>query len=83
MGSKSAPPLADNPALWSESYQGLLSEVDARKFLGGWSAKTMFNLRQRGDLSFVKIGSRVMYQMRDLRKFVERQKVVRLSKGAA
>ena len=52
----------------------LVDEREARRLLGGLSPKTMFNLRRRGDLTAVKIGSRVMYDVADLRRFIEHRK---------
>ena len=52
----------------------LVNEREARRLLGGLCAKTMYNLRQTGALVGVKIGSRTMYDVADLRAFVERQK---------
>jgi hypothetical protein len=52
----------------------LVNEREARRLLGGLSAKTMFNLRRAGELATVKIGSRVMYDLAELRRFIERKK---------
>ena len=52
----------------------LVDERDACRLLGGLSTKTLFNLRRAGALPFVKIGSRVMYDMAELRGFIERHK---------
>lgn len=52
----------------------LVNEREARRLLGGLSAKTMYNLRRAGALVGVKIGTRTMYDVADLRSFVERQK---------
>jgi Helix-turn-helix domain len=54
--------------------QLLVDEREARRLLGGLCAKTMFNLRRAGELPAVKIGSRTMYDMADLRRFVDRHK---------
>ena len=51
----------------------LVAEPEARRLLGGLSTKTMFNLRRRG-LPFVKVGSRTMYDPRDLARWIEDQK---------
>jgi hypothetical protein len=52
----------------------LIDEREARRLLGGLCAKTMYNLRRAGELPAVKIGTRTMYDLADLRRFVERQK---------
>ena len=52
----------------------LVDEPEARRLLGGLCAKTMYNLRRSGELAWIKIGSRVMYDVADLRAFIERQK---------
>jgi hypothetical protein len=52
----------------------LVNELEARTLLGGLSAKTMYNLRRDGLLPAVKIGSRTMYDVADLRAFIERRK---------
>ena len=52
----------------------LIDEPEARRLLGGLCAKTMYNLRRTGDLPAVKIGSRTMYDVADLKAFIERQK---------
>ena len=52
----------------------LVDEREARRLLGGLCAKTMYNLRRSGDLGGVKIGTRIMYDVADLRAFIQRQK---------
>jgi hypothetical protein len=52
----------------------LVDEREARRLLGGLCAKTMYNLRHSGELLAVKIGSRIMYDVADLRAFIQRQK---------
>ena len=52
----------------------LVDEHEARRLLGGLCAKTLYNLRRAGELVAVKIGSRTLYDVADLRRFVERQK---------
>lgn len=52
----------------------LVAEPEARRLLGGLCAKTLYNLRRAGDLPGVKIGSRTMYDLCDLRAFVDRAK---------
>ena len=54
----------------------LVDEAQARRLLGGLCAKTMYNLRRSGELPFVKIGSRIMYDVADLKAFIERRKEV-------
>jgi hypothetical protein len=56
----------------------LVNEREARQLLGGLCAKTMHNLRRSGELAGVSIGSRIVYDMADLRAFVERKKGERL-----
>ena len=48
----------------------LLDETEAAKFLGGVSAKHLFNLRRRGDLPFLRIGTRVMYSRQSLLRWI-------------
>lgn len=52
----------------------LVDEREARRLLGGLCAKTMYNLRSTGELRCVKIGSRIMYDVADLRRFIARRK---------
>jgi len=59
-----APPLA--PLLVNDHLAGQL--------LGGLCAKTLYNLRRSGELPAVKIGSRILYDVADLRRFIERRK---------
>jgi hypothetical protein len=52
----------------------LVDEREARRLLGGLCTKTMYNLRRAGELPGVKIGTRTMYDVADLRRFIDRQK---------
>lgn len=52
----------------------LVDEREARRLLGGLCAKTMYSLRRSGGLPGVKIGSRVMYDVADLRHFIDARK---------
>lgn len=52
----------------------LVDDPEARRLLGGVCAKTMYNLRRSGEVPFVKLGSRIMYDVADLRAFIERRK---------
>lgn len=54
----------------------LVDESEARRLLGGLCAKTMYNLRRARELPGVKIGSRIMYDVADLRRFIDRAKAV-------
>jgi len=54
----------------------LVNDRQARQLLGGLCAKTMYNLRRSGDLPGVNIGSRIMYDVADLRAFIDRRKGV-------
>jgi hypothetical protein len=49
---------------------GLLSESQARKWLGGVSAKSLFNWRRSGQLRAVKIGKIVRYEVTELQRFI-------------
>lgn len=51
----------------------LIPEPEAAHRIGGLCLKSMFNLRKRGELPFVKVGSRVMYRPGDLEAWVARQ----------
>ena len=52
----------------------LVDEREARRLLGGLCAKTMYNLRKAGELPIFTDGSWTMYDVADLRAFIERQK---------
>ena len=52
----------------------LVNERDARRLLGGLCAKTLYNLRRSGQLPGVRVGSRVLYDVADLRAFIDRRK---------
>ncbi len=52
----------------------LVCEVDARRLLGGLSAKTLYLLRRDSGLPFVKVGSRTLYDPRDVARWVEERK---------
>ena len=54
----------------------LLDEHGATTFLGGVSAKHLFNLRKRGDLPFLQVGRRVMYSRAALEKWIEAREQV-------
>jgi hypothetical protein len=58
----------------SSISQLLVNEREARRLLGGVCAKTMYNLRRCRALPGVKIGSRIMYDVADLRTFIDAQK---------
>ncbi len=51
----------------------LVSEREAGRLLGV-TPRTVFNLRQRGELPAVKIGTRVLYDRRDVEVFISRKK---------
>jgi hypothetical protein len=57
----------------------LVDEREARRLLGGVSAKSMFNWRRFEGLPFIKLGSRTMYCTVDLARWV----VGRKQKGAS
>ena len=48
----------------------LVGEADAAAMLG-ISARTLRSIRKRGDIDFVLIGSRILYSIADLSRFVE------------
>jgi hypothetical protein len=53
----------------------LVDESSARRLLGNPSAKWMYLMRTRGELPFVQVGGRVMYEPDALARFVaERRK---------
>ncbi len=52
----------------------LVNERQARQLLGGLCAKTMYNLRRSGEMPGVKIGSRILYEVADLRAFIAARK---------
>lgn len=53
----------------------LVDEEEARQRLGGLCPKTMYNLRKQG-LPCVKIGTRTMYDPRDLRQWIAQRKTI-------
>jgi hypothetical protein len=53
----------------------LVDEAEARRRLGGLCSKTIYNLRKQG-LPSVKIGTRTMYDPRDLRQWIARKKTI-------
>jgi hypothetical protein len=52
----------------------LLSEREASRALGV-TARTLFTLRQGGEITHCKIGARVMYAPDDLRDFIQRRRI--------
>ena len=48
-----------------------LSEPDAARLIGV-SRKTLLRARQRGELSYVRLGDRVVYRAKDIEAFLER-----------
>jgi hypothetical protein len=57
----------------------LLSEPDAARSLN-ITARTLFSIRARGEISFVRIGSRILYEPQALADFISRQRTP--AKGA-
>jgi hypothetical protein len=55
----------------------LVDEQEARRLLGNVCLKTMYNLRKSGALPVVMVRDRVMYDVADLRAFIQKQKAVR------
>jgi len=51
----------------------LVNESEACRLLGGPCPKTLYNLRQAGKLRGVKIGSRILYSVAELRAFIDRE----------
>ena len=51
----------------------LVDEREAARLMGV-CAKTLYNLRKGSELPFVSIGTRIMYDPADLRRFIERKK---------
>ena len=58
----------------------LLDEREAARYLGGVSAKHLFNLRKRGELPYVQVGRRIMYSRAALDRWIEEVQVVGSSK---
>lgn len=52
----------------------LIPELDARRLLGGVSAKTIYVWREREHLPYLKVGARVLYDPADLAAWVEARK---------
>ena len=50
----------------------LLKEARAREFLGGMSHAALWRLRESGDISVVRIGRAVYYDIEELHRFVDR-----------
>lgn len=57
-----------------DSQMLLVDESEARRRLGGISAKTLYRLRQQG-LPFLRVGTRVMYAPLDLSAWIGRNKI--------
>ncbi len=51
----------------------LLTEREAVEMLG-LSARTLFSLRQRGELAYVKIGSAIRYDPVDINALIEKHR---------
>ena len=56
----------------TEEAKGVFTEKQASEMLHV-SIKTLYNLRESGKLSYVRIGSRVLYRRRDIEEFLESQ----------
>jgi predicted DNA-binding transcriptional regulator AlpA len=52
----------------------LLSEDAARAELGGISRATLFRIRQRGELSCVRIGRRLFFRPADVEAYIEQSR---------
>ncbi|MCC7418659.1 MAG: helix-turn-helix domain-containing protein [Planctomycetaceae bacterium] len=60
----------------SGSVQPLaVSEPAAAKCIG-ISPRTLFTLRQRGEIGFVRIGQRVVYPLAEIKRYLERRQAV-------
>ena len=57
-----------------EDRRPLLSEKDARAFLGDISRPTLTRIRQRREIAEVKIGRRVFFRLDDLEDYIERNR---------
>jgi hypothetical protein len=58
----------------------LVAEREAGRLLGV-CPKTVFNLRKAGELTAVKIGTRTLYDVSDLKAFIARQKSAAVTQG--
>jgi len=56
----------------TEEAKEVLTEKQAQEFLHV-SRITLYNLRESGKLSYMRIGSRVLYRRRDLDEYLESQ----------
>ncbi len=56
----------------TEKAKEVFTEKEAQEYLQ-LSLKTLYNLRESGKFSFVRIGSKVRYRKRDLDEYVESQ----------
>ena len=50
----------------------LLSNREASQLLG-LSERYLWTLRQRGELTFLRVGNRIKYRIQDLRKWAEQR----------
>lgn len=60
----------------------LVDEKTAAELLGGICTKHLYNLRRRGGLPFVRIGTRVFYRPADLSAWIDRQAQVHADASA-
>lgn len=63
-------PNASTEPLPLPAVPALLNEREAALFLGGLSLKGIYNLRRRGELPYVRLGSRVMYSRSSLERMI-------------
>jgi excisionase family DNA binding protein len=52
----------------------LLAEEATKAALGGISRATLFRLRQRGELAYVRVGRRVFFRAVDVDEYIERNR---------
>src|ERR1043165_3413749 len=52
----------------------LIDEREARRLLGGVSAKSLFNWRRDLGLPFVRLGTRIMYSPIELQHWIDQRK---------
>lgn len=52
-----------------------LNTEQALKFLKVQSKKTLYNLRQRGKITFTSVGGKILYPKSDLVKYLEDNKI--------
>jgi excisionase family DNA binding protein len=59
---------------YAEHRTALVAEEATRAALGGISRATLFRLRQRGELAYVRVGRRVFFRVVDVDDYIDRNR---------